>query len=500
MELLQERHFARSQSGASEALERRIPAWRRLLNLKAPTHDPECPENVCRSPTRETQASSRTNTLTGSETSISEGDPSSVFSKESSTLSVATSVAGGSKTPAAEPSSTKAAGLSTTLVQPIFEIEKGVFANPTVKMETGDLENWKQIKIRLQDTIIHTFKPKRGLDPSIALEFMMAGPSRSLLKPAVVLVCCSEPHRKQLKKILRTQKWLSEYKYYCLVLIDKFQTLSGGLAWVEGKAVYVSVPVGSLTACGAPAQLKDLSGAGNPLRFTVGGILIIDGKPFGVTVAHGLQAAPQDKYLGGEELGDDGDSENDGDDTDDGSPFVNFSEAFTDTSSDTLASLVPARRPDGSPSESIQFGLLPPADSTLQVFVQSPRQEVHIGFPCAISARHESLQSLANAPSDHDWALIEIEDPNRWKSNLITMPDGQNQLEVRSFAVQAELGASQVWINAGFSGVRKGWLTDGLVHVQIDRSAFEARQIILDTPLGKENSLNPSPISSTDGQ
>ncbi|KAK0642984.1 hypothetical protein B0T16DRAFT_459178 [Cercophora newfieldiana] len=107
----------------------------------------------------------------------------------------------------------------------VTELFRGFYAAPKIKMEPNHLEAWVKIKERLQNTLQNTYRPKPGMDSTMSLEFMMAGQSQESMQPAVILVCCSDAHRKQLKKILRAQTWIAEYGYPCLVVVDPLRAL-----------------------------------------------------------------------------------------------------------------------------------------------------------------------------------------------------------------------------------------------------------------------------------
>jgi hypothetical protein len=175
---------------------------------------------------------------------------------------------------------------TTNTIQSVYELEKGAFAAPGIKMDSKHFHLWKEvIKPRLEDTLRHRFRPLRGLDPSLALEFMMAGPSDTDLKPTIVIVCCNEAHRKQLRKIFKVQKWISDYNYRCMVVVDSFRKYASGSKLGEGRSVRVRLSEESSTLCGVLSELEQLVSL-EPISFTLGGVILIEGKPYGLTVGH----------------------------------------------------------------------------------------------------------------------------------------------------------------------------------------------------------------------
>ncbi len=115
----------------------------------------------------------------------------------------------------------------------IYQFEKDVFISPGMVIATEDREAWKHIGSRLIDTLGHLFKPQSGMNPVV--EFMMAGRSPTQLRPSIMIICCSKPHKAEIKKIVKTQKWIASHSYPCLVLVDPIQKLSALRARDNGQ-------------------------------------------------------------------------------------------------------------------------------------------------------------------------------------------------------------------------------------------------------------------------
>lgn len=132
---------------------------------------------------------------------------------------------------------------SISLGTDVLEVQKGVFVAPRVAIPGEHLENWSVIRPRLEDTLRHLFRTAKGLDPTMSLEFMMAGPSRSQFRPSIIIVCCSSSYMKQLKKILKSQKWIGGYGYPCMVLVDPLKQLADFIqelsasSWIAEEAM-----------------------------------------------------------------------------------------------------------------------------------------------------------------------------------------------------------------------------------------------------------------------
>lgn len=159
----------------------------------------------------------------------------------------------------------------------------------------------------------------------------MGGPSPTQLTPTVFLVCCHEAYRKQLRAILKRQKWMGEYQYQCVVIVDTLEDLSlGALAIPHGTSqllVEAFVPSGKTSLCGLKAQAKSRIYQ-EPVNFTLGGILLIDRETFGLTVRDGI-----DRLIHAHDHSSD---YNDDSRTDDpSSPFIKFQDTGSTQASDT---------------------------------------------------------------------------------------------------------------------------------------------------------------------
>ncbi|KAK7964272.1 hypothetical protein PG988_011246 [Apiospora saccharicola] len=188
-----------------------------LTALKAPTHHPEPDTEPDGS--NFTQLTTQMEVCSASEEALSVARSSSPASETSHRKIADDSRNSGTSYVTTIPS-TRTSGTSNSEEPYIRELEKGVLVAPRLPIPLDDVENWSSIKHRLEDTLLNLFKPKPGLDPSLSWELVMAGPCKAPLKPSTVLTCCNEPHRKRLKKLLKSQKWLASTGYPVFVVID----------------------------------------------------------------------------------------------------------------------------------------------------------------------------------------------------------------------------------------------------------------------------------------
>ncbi|KAM7183659.1 hypothetical protein V8F20_012533 [Naviculisporaceae sp. PSN 640] len=435
-------------------------------------------------------------TVSRSRTSTSHNSLASATSTEDNICSTTTS---SQSTTLSSPSSSQSIDISQ--VAQIIQIDKGVFASPKLKMDECHVQAWNIIRSRLDDTLRHTFKPIPGLDATMSLEFMMAGPSPVQLKPSIVMVCCNEPHRRQLKKLLKTQKWISAYNYHCIVLVDPLQQLMDGSSDFSDRdetvwLVDAAVPTGSVSLCGAKARGRAVvRGEQKMVSFTIGGVIAIRDRNYAITAGHAfrpIDMKSQARHLVPDiAVGDyQGSDDEQDEDPESESPFVIFDD---DDDADTRGSPTSTHLSPEEFSIHAHQGYIPFAHApSSQVTADCPMLDerrfqehetwIHVGIIAMYSAKHHGRK--------RDWALIDLEEPHRWSTNA-TLPvpsRGINSsLAVKSFAQETSFQAMSVWIQGGASGGTRAWSNNSPVQLY-DLNAemmetLEAQQFITDNPL-----------------
>lgn len=455
-----------------------------LINLRVPTHEftqetttlgLEYPPSQDRLPENSVQDINTKNS-NDMPSPVHASETSDLYSLRSSTQPTISSAFSKSAPSSGADSSAKTVSTAPTSIiscssgfNSIREVEKGVFAAPKMTMEPQDRLAWDKIQPKLQDTIFNTFRPRKDLDDTISCEFMMGGPSPTRLTPTVFLVCCHELYRKQLRSILKRQKWMRAYKYQCVVIVDTLEDLSlRNSDNTEGATqllVEALVPSGHTSWCGLKARAH--SGIGQqPFTFTIGGILLIDGEAFALTVKHGIERL----------ISVDAASSNDSDDDDyamekSSSPFINFQDTGSNQTQDHAEA--------ESSASSFDSQIMAPqiCSSLMDSAVPS-----HFG-PCHASCTVISTYSLGRL----DWSLLKVEPRCETSSsslvNTLVTPN-HDHIEIKSFLDRPDMTGGEVWINAGSSGPVKGWLVDRPALLQRHGRSFEVLQVIPDQPLG----------------
>lgn len=369
----------------------------------------------------------------------------------------------------------------------VLLLSKGVYAAPEATMDPQHLEAWVQIRIRLANTLRNTFRPRDGSDSTLAMEFMMAGLAPSSLKPSVVLVCCSPDSQKQLKKILKTQKWLSEYEYHFLVIVDRVWELSGDDEEVgDGSSVEAWNVADTSSLSGIAARSRSYSGSAT--TFTIGGVITVNGSLYGLTAGHVFRREAHDSGFESEspeggstsdlDRGFEGCDADDTEDDDDDSPFVSFTVATREGPSHSRTEGEGHAQTPTTPWKNPDQQIIPPR--ALGV--------MNLGHPSVIGSFYQPF-----GVSGHhlDWALINLQDPypSEWRRNVLSLPGSLAKVTISGTVNDAELQdpklRREVWINSGMSGLVRGRLLHSPTSLLLRGNLCEAWQVLVDTPLGK---------------
>lgn len=459
-----------------------------LSELHVPTHDfkhdSEPSDSICRfspdiAPPGESSNTRAVRTVHHNSSAVdaSNVDRSSVRSSTQTTTSVSAaslSLSSGAfsmaRTVSSAPTSMSSRSSDASEAN-IQELEKGVFAAPKMPLNVKDRSAWDNIQPRLQDTIDNTLKTRQGLESTISCEFMMGGPSPKQLKPTVFLVCCHEAYRKQLKRILKRQKWIRQYDYQWVVVVDAFEELSfSSLEVTPGTdeiRVYVPLSSTRISLCGVQARAQTWPHDA-PVRFTIGGILLIDNKEFGLTVGHAVE-----KLI----LPQNGTSDDDDEEVSDSSPFMTFGEED------------PVKMASVFSTESLASDLEDEVDHDESSIAWDfdPSQEDGLTWG-NFGQFHASTISRSSMRRDQlDWSLVslgpELKIFQRPLINTFEIPTG-SRVSINKFLQKSAIVGSEVWINAGSTGLVKGWLMDTLVVFHKHGKTCPVLQVISDQALG----------------
>jgi hypothetical protein len=356
-------------------------------------------------------------------------------------------------------------------------------------MAQKDREAWPRIKSRLEDTILNLYRPKPGVDSTLSIEFMMAGPSPSGLKPSVIIGCGNTQCQRKLKKIIKTQEWITEHDYHFIVIVDPTRKLSGGDSNSVTMPLVKAWSRTSNSLCGALAHSR--SKDGETINFTIGGVITVDEAVYALTVGHvfgqdnidsgvGSEASEEELNAGRNNDSQDSDSE---DGNDNGSPFVDFTpDPGTSEWDAAPKSYIPRSSGESLKSWSTDIDT---EDRALHIQVDGAgvgEDQVVVG------SLHAPLHPLAQ--STLDWALIRM-DIHRlpsWNRNEFRLPGSLSEQVIVGSVSDADLydsdASPEIWVKCGVSGLKKGRILTNPASLFLQGRFCEAWQVQVDSPLG----------------
>ncbi|KAK4450253.1 hypothetical protein QBC34DRAFT_437509 [Podospora aff. communis PSN243] len=323
-------------------------------------------------------------------------------------------------------------------------------------MGEHDIETLRNIWIRLDNVLENTLAPKGKDEAAFSYEFMMAGPSKNRFKPSVLIVCSNHRQRKALKAILGKQSWLRDYPYFWQVIVDPIDKLCKDCAsqgtW-DTTSTKVFVPEGTVALLGSPARSGEA-------KFTIGGVIFIDGKPYGLTAGHPFHVPSdvlsEDTAKSAVEWLEDSDEDAEDD------PIFNF--ADDDSAQAVDPKKITLIRPR-----------FPPLTHPKSV-VWNPTSPIGV------------VRRPADNHSHLDWAVIELCARTRWPVNQLSIPGQDSSTLIDSVLESSKLLSGQVWVKSGYGGLVRGTVHAWPAFLHLNGTKFETWQIWLDEPFGKGDS------------
>ena len=324
-------------------------------------------------------------------------------------------------------------------------------------------------------------------------EFIMAGPRPNCLRASVVITCCGKSAAKRVRKVVKRLKWLKDFDVPCAVVVDTVHLYSQEHQTGDPTStIEAQLPPNPTTLCGR--RIRKFSLQDNPGPFcTLGGLILVEGFPFGMTVEHtfeagfevsGFQGAYESQIVtSGDLSSDDAESE---------SPFISFDD---ENDGDTFEnSFQPLHESSGLPD-------VVPIDPGYDDPVAHQHQE---NLKAVVYRRiGKALPSMRRDELDirhsSDWALIEIDDPSCFFPNKVKLPS-QNEPKIIEDMVpedfQAEGHVDVVLVGRGGAS---GRLISSPTSFKVGNSVMDTRLIIMDNKLGKHACSLPEYDFCADG-
>jgi hypothetical protein len=356
----------------------------------------------------------------------------------------------------------------------IIKLQKNLYISPSMKTDSKSQELWtRHIKDRLNAELWHALRTERCVQ-----EFMMIGSRPDCLKASVVITCCGESATKRVRKVVKRLKWLRDFDVPCAVVVEMVdlyshhQRTTGHTPGIEAQ-----LPPDPTTLCGV--HIRNYFCGPGPVC-TLGGLILVEGYPFGLTVEHAFQADLEnsDPQNANEDQLSSGADDICDDDEPAESPFVSFgNESDSPTSQNSLQSLLecPQLPNFGVTGPGHDGQAAHPDETGLKDMVYS-----RIGNALPSIGRN----ALVVHPSS-DWALIEIDDPSYFFLNEIKLPGRDASIIIEDVVSDDFQTEGQVHLILARGGVRAGWLMSSPALLKAGNSVMDTRLIIMDRKLGE---------------
>lgn len=386
---------------------------------------------------------------------------------------------------------------------PISSLGDSHFVSPQMPIPQPDIELWEsRIRDPLKVTLRCMSTKTDDYEAYSVLEFFMAGRQKDRLKPMIIITCCSKTRKKELRRILNDLKWLKELGFRPIVVVDKSFGYRKGPTSTLGAHNYEVECRGSevnLQSCGIVARLRSNdrnAPLSQPVPITIGGFIMVNGKIYGLTIAHSL--FPTKKR--------DNEDHNDSEISDassDHSSTGGTSDARTDDirSNILLGNSFATVKENSVNTQSLPNMSQPVVASKLSDIVNENSDTsippsngaisfTHLGriyqYALDSSNRPENISDEMERTlcKDQDWALVKLSRallPTN-TVNTVKLPVDINPIVILEYTVNEPVTGS-VWVLTG-EGPIYGELNPIMTPIQLGQSSFDVQQITLERSIG----------------
>ncbi|EXJ60139.1 hypothetical protein A1O7_04291 [Cladophialophora yegresii CBS 114405] len=335
-------------------------------------------------------------------------------------------------------------------------------------------------------------------------EFMMAGRRPDALKPMLVITCGNIKIKKLVEKSFKSQGWLQQllktHHIVFIALVAEASESSGPASnevdTVRCEDAYTvqSLPFGIATSCGL--ELLIAGDHSQPRqRCTLGGLLVVNGKLWGLTARHPFHTSVR-KLWARDQLEADWPEEdsqedecsttasepfvfNDDDDDDDGN-----GDADDDSSASSTMPLqdkgdLPLSSVEGAPDENCEGSNPMRLTKFISTRYYLPHSAIFSPFWM------ENHSSAEEARIDYDWALLDLPSAVRALPNKIAHIDHRHDILIDGTRSIATSGEVTIAVTLGI-GPQLGYLHSSPATFMVDGLVREVHLITLERilPLG----------------
>ncbi|KAF4627798.1 hypothetical protein G7Y89_g10354 [Cudoniella acicularis] len=329
-----------------------------------------------------------------------------------------------------------------------------------IPLETTRMWN-ESIKKLVEDVLHASSAAKADSETAMTLELYMANTTSKNLRPSILITCCSSKMKKQIRSVLGEKRWLKKSGFQYIVQVDKsfgYRTDDSGVEPFTLE-IQARIPISPETFCGVEARIAPGTNEDdNPsiVKFTIGGMISIDGTLCYLAAAHPFAPASRPATVSSE-------ASSEEDDSDGSLPTTSRSSSGT-----VINHTSNGNRGKGQTGEALPA---PFPETFTETWPKLPYREISHGGVLAITRFRPGAENL-------DWALLIA-------SNTPALPiPGEHKATplLPDIITSTELTPGPVLVAAG-SGLRRGNLNTSAASIFLRGSIHNVKQITLESSL-----------------
>jgi hypothetical protein len=258
-----------------------------------------------------------------------------------------------------------------------------------------------------------------------------------------------------------------------------------------------------VTLCGVSSEISH-STSREKASFTLGGLLLIRDKVFGLTAGHPLWVHCPTQSLSRSEDWDNLDDGSSTDDNDTSDSFFVIMESNTGNGS------------EASSQKETSDSIGPSYEDSVEIVGEtgygainndcSPNMEENSNWTAIGSFTYPPASGTGGICLDNggegrtassiqsDWALFRIPDRDLWLGNFFQKPGELSRTLIENTASDQEIVVGQAYVVAGVSGTQRGFMSQCSVSLNLDNHKLKVRRITLERALGM--ALDSSSVST----
>ncbi|KAL9105714.1 MAG: hypothetical protein Q9227_009154 [Pyrenula ochraceoflavens] len=367
-------------------------------------------------------------------------------------------------------------------LSPQVTVLQGLYISPAMSIDDKVQKVWdQQIKDRLAVLLLHEIH-----SGTCVQELMMVGKKPNSLRPTIIISCGDSQTRSSVQKLAKRQKWLRNVlKDNCImfVAVTASITLSSWLDASKARETSNEYPYAQIagssysTACGLSVRVtcEDRS----QRHCTLGGLLIVNGEIFGLTVGHAFKQDKMHQSIAQEAedlLSSEVSSEDEGSDSSSLKYFLNTGNGNDESG---VADTPPLNSSYGTDSRSSLAPEVPCEEDNLCTANTGPLTAWSHPLTVICSTLASNDNSIPNTPYACDWALLRHLPPTLARSHNKVKPSSSDPgaliQDIVSGSCQAE-----VCVIIGISDTVPGYLRSCRGSMFVEGVISEVQLVVLE--------------------